>query len=163
MGEQPQSKGTIEDEQSDEMFQTREHTTLPGFSGHGSSSSYSSWRCPAFCRAVRAEILIAVILLGLIIVAFLTYRDTSASSPLPTWTASPRNPAGLYLSQSSYLKYSPDSSHYRIAMISDMDTSSHIDKSLVFKAEVVEGRLTRVDGKYKVEWDLTVRMKERVN
>lgn len=102
--------------------------------------------------------LLVAAVLGLIFLAWVAFRDTSAIDDLPTWTASPRSPPpSRYLSQTPYLKYTHDSTHYRFAIISDMDTASHIDKSLVFKAEVKEGRLMRKNGQYSIEWDATVR------
>lgn len=94
---------------------------------------------------------------ALVILAWATYRDSGGIAPISGWATSPRPEINQYLSQSNYLKYSADSTHYKIAIISDMDTASAIDNSLVFKAEVKEGRLIRSNGRYSLQWDLTVR------
>jgi len=44
-----------------------------------------------------------------------------------------------------------------------MDTSSAIDNSLVFKAEIKEGRLIRKQGRYSIEWDTTTLIKSEYN
>lgn len=153
MGEPSPSSNTPE---NPEMFQTRDHTTLPGFSGHGSPSFSSASRWTSLFSSFKVRLLLVVAIFGLLFLTWATFRDTSIED-LPSWSASPHAPLSRYLSQPSYLKYSADSTHYRIAIISDMDTSSQIEKSLVFRAEVKEGRLIRQGRKYTLEWDLTVR------
>lgn len=156
MGE-PSLSNTTPEAQNPDMFQTRDHTALPGFAGHG-PASFSSSRWSSMFSSFKVRVLVVVAIFGLIFLAWASFRETSAIDELPTWSASPRSPPpSRYLSQSPYLKYSPDSTHYRVAIISDMDTASHIEKSLVFKAEVKEGRLIRKGTQYSIEWDQTVR------
>jgi hypothetical protein len=160
MGEPSALVTKAEEENKDQMFQARDHTTIQGFPAHSSASSTFTSRVSNALASPKAKFIVGFAVLALIIVAWTTYRDTSAIGPLPSWTASPTSYRGQYLSQSTYLKYSSDSNRYRFAIISDMDTASAIDKTLVFKAEVKEGRLIRnKNGHYTIEWDITVRLR----
>ena len=148
--------GDTEDPKPAEMFQARDHTTISGFPSYSPPS-------PSFLSYVtsivspKSKILLLLLLLAFAGLIWVVSRDATSVEPLPDWTASPRTSYTQYLSQSNYLKYSADSTGYRVAIISDMDTNSAIDTSLVFKAEVKEGRLIRKNDKYSLEWDLTVR------
>lgn len=146
-----------EAQQPTEMFQARDHTTIAGFPSYTSSPSSVSSRFSNALGSSKAKLLLICGLLALSLLLWTVFRDSTSVDSLPAWTASPRASYTQYLSQSNYLKYSADSTSYRVAIISDMDTNSAIDSSLVFKAEVKEGRLTRKNGKYTLEWDLTVR------
>lgn len=153
MGEQVAISVPIESQDKAEMFQSRDNI-LPSYIPDRSVS-------PArFCGALssaKSRVLLFVAVSALIILAWATYRDSPAAVPIPVWAASPRSGGSQYLSQNPYLKYSVESTHYKFAIISDMDTASAIDQTLVFKAEVKEGRLVRNNGRYSIQWDLTVR------
>lgn len=163
MGEPLAEERSVETEENEEMYQSREHTILPGFPVHPSSPFSSSSRFSNALSPSKLKLLAVLGIAALVILIWASYRDTTSIGNLPTWTASPRPSHGQYLSQSSYLKYSSDSTNYRIAIISDMDTASHIDKTLVFRAEVKEGRLIRKEGKYSIEWELTTLIKGEYN
>ena len=150
------SRSTLPEAERAEMYQPRDHTIISGFPALSPAPYSSTTRLTNALCSFKGKLIAASVVFVIVIVLWKTFAIPTSQ---PTWTAIPQGQFRPYQLQTSYQKYTADSTSYRVAIISDMDTASQIDNSLVYRAEVKEGRLSRIDGKYKIDWDHTVRMK----
>jgi hypothetical protein len=73
------------------------------------------------------------------------------------------HPEARYLLQKTYLKYDSSSTEYKIAVVSDMDKKSKIDKENTWRSVLKEGLLRRdpTTRKYSVTWTKEVLLKSQ--